>query len=120
MPLEELLALYGYRGEDQENECSEEENEEEDVVPEEGSPASEMMDDKDSEHSLPDPPSKLSALYEPIPENDDSEASRLTRCKNCFLLVIFVWKVSKLIYVTLLPKSRVIVKIKLVTIGKTW
>lgn len=81
MPLEELLALYGYRGEGQENESSEDENEPEGPAQEEGSPVSEAMDDKDSEPSLPDPPSKLSALYEPIPENDDSEASRLTRCK---------------------------------------
>lgn len=81
MPLEELLALYGYRGEGQENESSEDENEGEGSVLEENSTVSETMDDKDSEPSLPEPPSKLSALYEPIPENDDSEASRLTRCK---------------------------------------
>lgn len=82
MPLEELLALYGYRGEDQENESSEEEHDIDVPVPEEGSPASEAMDDKDSEPSLPEPPSKLSALYDPIPENDDSESSRLTRCET--------------------------------------
>ncbi|KAJ8923599.1 hypothetical protein NQ315_010178 [Exocentrus adspersus] len=76
MPLEELLALYGFRGENQENESPEEEDEED----EQGeSPAmSEPMEDQESEPSPPEQPSKLRALYEPIPDNDQ-DASRLLR-----------------------------------------
>lgn len=58
MPLEELLALYGYRGENQENES-----------PDEGEV--EPMDmEQESEPDPPEPPSKLCDLYNPIPDND--------------------------------------------------
>ncbi|CAG9855090.1 unnamed protein product [Phyllotreta striolata] len=77
MPLEELLALYGYRGENQENESPEEEKEEEE--PQQHSPEmSEPIEEQESEPSPPEEPSKLSALYEPMPETDQDE-SRLLR-----------------------------------------
>ncbi|XP_068916407.1 mesoderm induction early response protein 1-like isoform X4 [Tenebrio molitor] len=68
MPLEELLALYGYRGENQENESP---------VDEDPDP-SEPMEEQESETDPPDQPSKLRALYENIPENDQ-DAARLLR-----------------------------------------
>jgi hypothetical protein len=71
MPLEELLALYGYRGENQENESP---------VDEDPDP-SEPMEEQESETDPPDQPSKLRALYENIPENDQ-DAARLLRCMN--------------------------------------
>ncbi|KAJ8955334.1 hypothetical protein NQ318_003428 [Aromia moschata] len=57
MPLEELLALYGYRGENQENESPEEE--EEDEEEEESPEMSEPMEEQESEPSPPEQPSKL-------------------------------------------------------------
>ncbi|XP_018565661.1 mesoderm induction early response protein 1 [Anoplophora glabripennis] len=74
MPLEELLALYGYRGENQENESPEEEEDDEEESPE----MSEPMEEQESEPSPPEQPSKLRVLYEPIPDNDQ-DASRLLR-----------------------------------------
>ncbi|XP_970158.2 mesoderm induction early response protein 1 isoform X2 [Tribolium castaneum] len=68
MPLEELLALYGYRGENQENESPVEEDPD----------PSEPMEEQESETDPPDQPSKLRALYENIPENDQ-DAARLLR-----------------------------------------
>lgn len=70
MPLEELLALYGYRGENQENES-----------PIEDQDPSEPMEDQESEPDPPGPTSKLKDLYDTIPDNDQ-EASRLLRCKK--------------------------------------
>lgn len=61
MPLEELLALYGYNETEQQAE-------------------SEQMDERESEPDPPDQESKLSDLYENMPENDQ-DASRLLRCK---------------------------------------
>ncbi|KAG5878022.1 hypothetical protein JTB14_014263 [Gonioctena quinquepunctata] len=78
MPLEELLALYGYRGENQENESPEEEEAEE----VRGSPGvSEQMEEQESEPSPQEEPSELRALYEPILDNDQ-DASRLLRLKR--------------------------------------
>ncbi|XP_056646771.1 mesoderm induction early response protein 1-like isoform X5 [Diorhabda carinulata] len=77
MPLEELLALYGYRGENQENESPVEEKEEDE--PNDCSPGtSRQMDEQESLPSPPEEPSRLKELYEPIPENDHDE-SRLLR-----------------------------------------
>lgn len=70
MPLDELLALYGYRGENQENESPIEDDQEQ----------SEVMDEQESETDPPEQPSKLRTLYDPIPETDQ-DASRLLRCK---------------------------------------
>lgn len=69
MPLEELLALYGYGGENQENESPVEDDLEQ-----------ETMEEQESETDPPDQPSKLRTLYDPIPENEQ-DASRLLRCK---------------------------------------
>ncbi|KAJ8936443.1 hypothetical protein NQ314_012305 [Rhamnusium bicolor] len=74
MPLEELLALYGYRGENQENESPDEEEEDE----EEGQEMSEPMEEQESVPSPPEQPSKLRVLYEPIPDSDQ-DGSRLLR-----------------------------------------
>lgn len=74
MPIEELLALYGYQDENQENESPDEDGEDE-----EGSAiGSEGMDDQDAE--IMPPTSNLRVLYQPIPDNDQDE-SRLLRCK---------------------------------------
>lgn len=72
MPLEELLALYGYRGENQENESPVEDDPDPDH--------SEPMEEQESEPDPPEQPSKLRAFYDNIPENDQ-DASRLLRCK---------------------------------------
>ncbi|CAH0562004.1 unnamed protein product [Brassicogethes aeneus] len=70
MPLEELLALYGYRGENQENESPVEDVDQQ---------AEGAMEDQESETEAQEQqPSKLRALYETIPENDQ-DASRLLR-----------------------------------------
>lgn len=66
MPLPELLALYGYK-DDNEKSVS--------PIDDDASP-SEQMDE--SEPDPPDQPSKLQTLYDPIPENDH-DASRLLR-----------------------------------------
>ncbi|CAH1965023.1 unnamed protein product [Acanthoscelides obtectus] len=73
MPLEELLALYGYQGENQENESPEEEGNEE----AESTEMSETVE-RESEPSPQEEPSKLHILYGPIPDNDQ-DASRLLR-----------------------------------------
>lgn len=75
MPLEELLALYGYSGENQENESPVEDDLEQ-----------EAMEEQESETDPPDQPSKLRTLYDPIPENDQ-DASRLLRCKYLLLMI---------------------------------
>lgn len=72
MPLEELLALYGYRGENQENESPVEDDQEQSET---------GMEEQESEPDPPINPSKLRALYEPIPDSDQ-DASRLLRCKS--------------------------------------
>lgn len=72
MPLEELLALYGYRGENQENESPLDDDQEQSET---------GMEEQESEPDPPINPSKLRALYEPIPDNDQ-DASRLLRCKS--------------------------------------
>lgn len=97
MPLEELLALYGYRGENQENESPEEE--EEDDEEEESPEMSEPMEEQESEPSPPEQPSKLRVLYEPIPDNDQ-DASRLLRCK-------FHWcpKINFILYTFILTNT---------------
>ncbi|XP_072402410.1 mesoderm induction early response protein 1-like isoform X2 [Diabrotica undecimpunctata] len=80
MPLEQLLALYGYQGENQENEDPdqkpEEDQEEEQEVEETSPEMSESIEEQDSVPSPPEP-SKLSVLYEPIA--DDQDESRLLR-----------------------------------------
>lgn len=68
MPLEELLALYGYR-EMQENESPIEEDQEQ----------SEPMDEQESEPDPPEQSSKLRVLYDNMPDTDP-DASRLLRC----------------------------------------
>lgn len=70
MPLEELLALYGLRGENQENESPMEDEEQE--------RQSETMEEQEPEPEPVDQPSQLQALYEPIPETEQ-DASRLLR-----------------------------------------
>jgi len=69
MPLEELLALYGYN-ENQENESPDDDSEE---------PPEQV--EQESEPDPPEPPSNLRALYEPMIESNeaDQDASRLLR-----------------------------------------
>ena len=69
MPLEELLALYGYQGENQENESP---------IDDDPDP-SETIEEHESENDRPEQSSKLCVLYDPIPEID-RDASRLLRC----------------------------------------
>uniref|UniRef100_A0A6P7GSL2 Mesoderm induction early response protein 1-like n=1 Tax=Diabrotica virgifera virgifera TaxID=50390 RepID=A0A6P7GSL2_DIAVI len=96
MPLEQLLALYGFQGENQENEDPEQrpeadqpvegdqpteddqpvEEEEEQEVEENSSQMSEPAEELDSVPSPPEP-SKLCVLYEPMP--DDQDDPRLLR-----------------------------------------
>ncbi|XP_060537004.1 mesoderm induction early response protein 1 [Cylas formicarius] len=71
MPLEELLALYGYSTKEKEGSSDEEE--------ETGQNSSELMEDEESEPLPPEQQSKLSALYEPIVDNDNEASSRLLR-----------------------------------------
>ncbi|XP_017781020.1 PREDICTED: mesoderm induction early response protein 1 isoform X1 [Nicrophorus vespilloides] len=68
MPLEELLKLYGYHNENQENESPIEEEDEVDPEP---------MEEQESEPDPPEQPSGLHVLYEPITDHED--ASRLLR-----------------------------------------
>lgn len=75
MPLPELLALYGYRDDNQKGDSPIDE----DTYP------SEPMEEQESEADPPDPPSQLQALYDPLPENDQ-DAARLLRCKLILLL----------------------------------
>lgn len=69
MPLDELLALYGYRGENQENESP---------IDDDPDP-SEATEEPESESDPPEQSSKLRVLYDPMPEND-LDPSRLLRC----------------------------------------
>lgn len=75
MPLDELLTLYGYRD-----------------LPENGTDEdteqAEPMDEQESETDPPDQESKLSDLYENMPENDQ-DASRLLRCNRLKLFSVF-------------------------------
>lgn len=71
MPLEELLAMYGYHGENQENES-----------PVEDVDNSETVNEEESEPEPPEQPSKLRALYENLEPENDQDASRLLRCKD--------------------------------------
>lgn len=75
MPLEELLALYGYTNPKEKESSSESELEEEDNTPEE-----QICEPLVEKERSPTPPkqSKLSLLYEPMAEEEDS---RLLRCK---------------------------------------
>ncbi|XP_019873452.1 mesoderm induction early response protein 1 isoform X2 [Aethina tumida] len=68
MPLEELLAMYGYHGENQENES-----------PVEDVDNSEAVNEEESEPEPPEQPSKLRALYENLEPENDQDASRLLR-----------------------------------------
>lgn len=68
MPLPELLALYGYKDDNQKSDSP---------LDEDASP-SEQMEEQESEPDPPDQPSQLQTLYDPIPENDQ-DASRLLR-----------------------------------------
>lgn len=68
MPLPELLALYGYKDENQKS----------DSPVDEDASASEQMEEQESECDPPDQPSRLQTLYDPIPENEQ-DASRLLR-----------------------------------------
>ncbi|KAF5274525.1 hypothetical protein FQA39_LY07137 [Lamprigera yunnana] len=67
MPLEELLALYGYRG-----------MRENDSPLEEDPEPSEPMEEQESESETLEPTSKLRVLYDNLPDNDP-DASRLLR-----------------------------------------
>lgn len=86
MPLEELLALYGYGGENQENESPVEDDLEQ-----------ETMEEQESETDPPDQPSKLRTLYDPIPENEQ-DASRLLRCKCKQISKHVLFKINNLLH----------------------
>ncbi|XP_022902348.1 mesoderm induction early response protein 1 isoform X2 [Onthophagus taurus] len=71
MPLEELLALYNYQGENQENESPVEDDVEQ----------GDTIEEQEMDIEPPMAPSKLSQLYGPIPETDQ-DPSRLLRCSR--------------------------------------